>query len=124
MFSISKTFHFSASHQLDGLPEDHQCSRLHGHNYLVKVELQSATLDEVGFIVDYGELAPFKQFLDDNFDHRHLNDVLTFNPTSERFAQFLCRRIRDIVPLPEDVRVVMHVSETPSSWASYSEVAA
>lgn len=39
MFRITKEFHFSASHQLTGLPEDHQCARLHGHNYIVEVEL-------------------------------------------------------------------------------------
>lgn len=39
MFRIRKEFHFSASHQLTHLPPDHQCARLHGHNYIVVVEL-------------------------------------------------------------------------------------
>lgn len=38
-YEITKEFHFSASHQLDYLPEGHQCKRLHGHNYIVKVTL-------------------------------------------------------------------------------------
>ncbi|HBU96439.1 6-pyruvoyl trahydropterin synthase family protein, partial [Thalassospira lucentensis] len=40
MFTITKQFAFSASHQLAGLDADHPCSRLHGHNYIVEVELK------------------------------------------------------------------------------------
>ena len=39
MNTISKEFHFSASHQLFGLKEGHPCGRLHGHNYIVKIFL-------------------------------------------------------------------------------------
>ena len=60
MFSISKRFSFSASHQLGHLPEGHPCARLHGHNYDVEVEIQSPCLDDRGFCqVDYGELKTF-----------------------------------------------------------------
>ena len=53
MFRITKEFHFSASHQLKGLPAEHQCARLHGHNYVVEVELSAETLNEHGFVRDY-----------------------------------------------------------------------
>lgn len=89
MFTIKKEFSFSASHQLDGLPKDHPCSRLHGHNYKIIVELKSEKLDEIGFVKDYRELDLFKEFLDKNFDHRHLNDILPYNPTAENIAQIL-----------------------------------
>ena len=46
MYRISKEFHFSASHQLIGLPEDHQCARLHGHNYIVVVELTAEDAEQ------------------------------------------------------------------------------
>ena len=39
MFKISKEFYFSAAHALFGLPDDHPCTRLHGHNYVVTVHL-------------------------------------------------------------------------------------
>ena len=45
MFRIRKEFHFSASHRLEHLPPDHQCARLHGHNYVVVVELAAETLN-------------------------------------------------------------------------------
>jgi 7-carboxy-7-deazaguanine synthase len=70
MFTISKKFEFSASHQLVGLPDDHPCSRLHGHNYTIEVELQSDGVDETGFVVDYRELDVVKRWIDDILDHR------------------------------------------------------
>ena len=50
MFRIMKEFHFSASHQLDHLPAEHQCARLHGHNYIVVVELAGERLNADGFV--------------------------------------------------------------------------
>ncbi|MGO8249243.1 6-carboxytetrahydropterin synthase, partial [Rhizobium johnstonii] len=38
MYRITKEFHLSSSHQLDHLPADHQCARLHCHNYVGIVE--------------------------------------------------------------------------------------
>ena len=116
MFTITKEFHFSASHVLDGLREGHQCGRLHGHNYIVTVELSAEALDPAtGFVVDYGELAPLKQLIDDRLDHRHLNDVLWTNPTAELLAKWLfdwCQANEPTWPVSG-----IGVSETPKTWA-------
>lgn len=121
MFIISKEFAFSASHQLDGLPPDHQCARLHGHNYVVRVELRSDDLDRTGFVLDYGELAPIKELIDTQLDHRHLNDILPMNPTAEAMAKWLTEAVRGAVPVPPRARVSVAVSETPKTWATYVE---
>lgn len=115
MFQIKKAYAFSASHQLTNLPKEHQCARLHGHNYIVEVVLESEELNEVGFVQDYGDLKPIKEWLDDNFDHQHLNDVLDFNPTSEKFAQYIFDSWRFTYPL----LIAVRISETPTSWAEY-----
>jgi hypothetical protein len=57
LYTIAKSFSFSASHKIEGLSADHPCSRLHGHNYEVEMILQSSVLDAVGFVRDYRELA-------------------------------------------------------------------
>jgi len=115
MFTIIKEFHFSASHQLEGLPEWHQCSRLHGHNYVVQIILSANTLNQVGFVVDYNELKPLKDFLDEKFDHRHLNDVLDFQTSAENIAHYLYHWAKPCWPEVVAVRV----SETPKTWAEY-----
>lgn len=120
MFSISKEFHFSASHQLSGLPADHQCARLHGHNYIVKIGIQAPDLNDVGFILDYADLAPIKAFIDDTLDHRHLNDVLDFNPTAEHMALWFHGVTCEALDLPTDSQVTISISETPKTWATYT----
>jgi 6-pyruvoyltetrahydropterin/6-carboxytetrahydropterin synthase len=89
IYTIAKEFGFSASHVLEGLPDGHQCGRLHGHNYVVELELRAEQLDERGFVLDYGELAPFKEWVDTHLDHRHLNDQVDGNPTAENLAAIL-----------------------------------
>ncbi|URM88715.1 6-carboxytetrahydropterin synthase [Streptomyces sp. MRC013] len=114
---ITKQFAFSASHRLDGLPEGHQCGRLHGHNYLVEVEL-SAGRDQLtgpGFVRDYGDLAGIKGWIDEWLDHRHLNDVMKDNPSAEHLAVFIYEQWCTTYPELTAVRV----SETPKTWAEY-----
>ncbi len=115
MFRVSKEFHFSASHALQHLPSEHPCSRLHGHNYVVEIELAAAQLNANGFVRDYHDLAPLKAYIDDVFDHRHLNDVLDGYPTAENMAKHFYDW--SIARWPETVAV--RVSETPKTWAEY-----
>lgn len=121
MWQISKDFKFSASHQLIGLPEGHQCGRVHGHNYIVRVTLASNRLDSHGFVLDYGELKPFSTWIDETLDHRHLNDVIDLQPSAELIAVHLAAMVRRLAPLPPRCTVKVAVSETPNTWAEYSE---
>ena len=117
MYKISKQFTFSASHELAQMPGGHPCKRVHGHNYVVEVELSSIHLDDYGMILDYHELSKFKNYLDTAFDHRHLNDVLDGYPTAENLARhfFLwCRQRWSQVS-------AIRVSETPKTWAEYRD---
>lgn len=121
--TISKEFTFSASHQLEGLAQDHKCARLHGHNYVVRVEVEGTT-DQIGFVVDYGDLAEFGHYLDDVLDHRHLNDIMVENPTAEYLARHLISILRKVVvnALPggdHPLTIAVSISETPKTWATY-----
>ena len=115
MFRITKEFHFSASHVLETLPEDHPCARLHGHNYVAVVELAAETLNDHGFVRDYRDLKDLKAYIDDRLDHRHLNDVLDGSPTAENLAKHLHDWCAARWPETRAVRV----SETPKTWAEY-----
>jgi 6-pyruvoyltetrahydropterin/6-carboxytetrahydropterin synthase len=116
MFRITKEFHFSASHRLSSLPDDHPCARLHGHNYVVVVELAAAELDAHGFVRDYRDLSVLKSYIDDTFDHRHLNDVLGHDAaTAETLARHFYEWCRERFAETQAVRV----SETPKTWAEY-----
>lgn len=116
MYTISKQFPFSASHVLHGLKEGHPCGRLHGHNYIIEVVLQSEGLNQHGFVRDYRELSDLKNYIDEKVDHRHLNDVFGENATTaEQIAQHFYEWCK--ARWPEVVAI--RVSETPRTWAEY-----
>jgi 6-pyruvoyltetrahydropterin/6-carboxytetrahydropterin synthase len=115
-FVISKEFGFSASHVLHGLPKDHQCARLHGHNYTVEIELAAEQLDARGFVVDYGELGTFREWIDRKLDHRHLNDCMAPNPTAENLAELLYGVAYTLLG---NAVAAIRVRETPKTCAEY-----
>ena len=119
MYIIRKEFHFSASHQLNGLPKTHPCSRLHGHNYVITVELKSDQLNVVGFVKDYRELDVIKDWIDSTLDHEHLNSVLSFNPTAENMANFFYHTFIELLPQSNSWISAVEVSETPKTMARY-----
>lgn len=121
MFTISKDFEFAASHQLTLLPETHKCSRLHGHNYVVKVTVNSGVLNKHGFVVDYAELTDFKTLLDTKYDHRHLNNILE-TPTAENLAEHFYKEVAIILAqhfVGRPWQLIIGVSETPKTWATF-----
>ncbi|MEU8587104.1 6-carboxytetrahydropterin synthase [Streptomyces sp. NPDC048664] len=119
MLTVSKEFHFSASHVLDRLPSAHPCARMHGHNYIVVLELSAtrADLTEAGFVRDYRELDVFKKWMDDTLDHRHLNEAVGagISPSAENLAVWIFDHWIDRFPELAAVRI----SETPKPWAEY-----
>ena len=90
MYTISKQFTFSASHQLLNMDESHQCYRLHGHNYIVEVELQAEQLNKYGFVRDYHDLDALKKYIDSTLDHRHLNEVFGHDDTTAELWRSFC----------------------------------
>ncbi|MEU5995244.1 6-carboxytetrahydropterin synthase [Spirillospora sp. NPDC047418] len=119
-FIIGKRFDFEAGHQLPGLPPEHKCSRQHGHSYQVEVILTAPSLEEPGFVTDFGALAGFKEFLVAELDHRNLHQVLPVKPTSERLAQFLAGWfIQNVEPEIPGRLVAVCVRETGRSWARF-----
>ncbi|MBA4782632.1 MAG: 6-carboxytetrahydropterin synthase QueD [Rhizobiales bacterium] len=116
MYKITKEFHFSAAHQLAHLPDGHPCARLHGHNYIVKVELTANMLDDDGFVIDYHDLAPLKAYVDEHFDHRFLNEVLGHDRVT---AEYLAKTFYDWCRARWPQVSAVMVSETPKTWAEY-----
>lgn len=116
MYRISKEFTFEAAHQLKGLPDGHQCGRMHGHSYRVIVTLESDTLNEHSFIVDYGELSLLKIYIDLELDHQILNEVLPLEqPSAENLAKYFYEVAKGNWPEVAEVAV----SETQKTWATY-----
>jgi 6-pyruvoyltetrahydropterin/6-carboxytetrahydropterin synthase len=117
-YTITKDFGpLCLSHQLLGLAEGHKCGNVHGHNVTVRVVLVSPDLDAHGFVVDYGDLAPLKDWLWAEFDHCHLNGVVDFQPTAENMARHIYEHAVREFGWPV---ASVGWSETPATWALYT----
>ena len=131
MYRIAKRFRFAAAHHLPTLPPEHKCSRPHGHNYTVEVVLVAFTLDEHGFVLDYGELSRTVGWsIREHFDHRDLNALADapkqYGPTAEWLAATFYFLTEDLLRkdglLTEGKLAVdsVRVSETDDTWAEFS----
>lgn len=137
--------HFCAAHRIEGHPK---CGRLHGHNYLVSVQLLSNDLNAAGMVMDFGDVkAPLKRFLDSKLDHRFLvsqanvqaqcvyyaaassnfavmDDLVVLpvqHTTAEELARYFYHEFEQY--LPETVRLYsVTVQETASSSATYMKL--
>lgn len=118
---VGRRFSFDAAHHLAGLPGDHKCRRTHGHTYTVEVCLGAPSLSGPGFVTDFADLAPFGDYIKTRLDHRYLNEVLDFEPTSELIAGHLARWFTEhLQPRIPGRLLWLRVSETPSTWAQYT----
>ncbi len=87
---------FAAAHTLRGYPG--ACSRMHGHNWKVEVEVDATELDGIGMGLDFKVIKQSARELVGELDHRYLNEVPPFdmlNPTAENIAAHLYRGLTD-----------------------------
>ena len=85
---------FASAHTLRDYPG--ACSRMHGHNWKVELEVIASKLDEVGMAVDFKKMKQVAREVGDRLDHRYLNELEPFteiNPTAENIAAYLYREI-------------------------------
>lgn len=116
MYELMVEESFSAAHRL--LKCNTPCENLHGHNWLVKVFVQSKELDkEVGWVVDFKELKTALKNILGTFDHQILNDVLPVSPTAENIAKYIYDKLKIIFPGTAKVSIW----ETERACASYFE---
>jgi 6-pyruvoyltetrahydropterin/6-carboxytetrahydropterin synthase len=93
-FDLIRSFRFEAAHSLPRAPEGHKCRRLHGHSFLVDVQVTGQAGDESGWVIDFGDIDALWAPLHDELDHRYLNEISGLdNPTSENIARWIWERL-------------------------------
>lgn len=89
-YTLKVVTDFAAAHLLRDYPGE--CSRLHGHNWKVEVEVIATALDEVGMGLDFKAIKAAAKEIIAGPDHHHLNEIPPFdeiNPTAENIAAYL-----------------------------------
>ena len=83
MFTVFKDFTFAAAHQIRG----HRggCENLHGHNYKVEIYARGEELNNIGLLIDFGDLKKAADEIVNYLDHRNLNEL----PPFEALQQYM-----------------------------------
>ena len=72
---ITKKFRFEAAHFLPQMPEGHKCRRLHGHSFLIEVNLQGEADPLTGILIDFGDIKSVVKPYVEMLDHWLINEV-------------------------------------------------
>ena len=121
LFEVMIERNFSSAHQLRGYKG--KCENLHGHNYKIEIYARGRELDNIGLLVDFGELKDAADEVVQYLDHRNINELPPFdvelNPSAENLARYILERVSSRVG---DDRVQVYkvrCFETPTSVATY-----
>ena len=113
---------FASAHTLRDYPG--ACSRLHGHNWKVEVEVMASSLDKVGMGVDFKEIKKATKQVTAELDHRYINEIKPFdeiNPTAENIAAYIYKGVSELI---NNDRVQVHAVtlwETERACVRYCE---
>lgn len=123
MYEIFIKTHFSAAHFLRNYPGN--CEHLHGHNWDVEVVVGAGELNNIDVAMDFRDLKRLVGDIMSDLDHINLNDHPAFteaNPSSERIAEYVFRKLREgLESFPEVTPLRVVVCETPGAGVIYYE---
>lgn len=111
VFRLYKDFHFEAAHQLTKVPVGHQCGRLHGHSYKVRVHCIGKLDPEKDWVVDYADIAKASLPVINSLDHTFLNHHLDVETTAENLAWWIAQQIHPNLSCLQAIEVF----ETPTT---------
>ncbi len=113
---IGCRFTFQAAHRLPNVPDGHKCKRLHGHTYLLDIEIEGPVDPTVGWVLDYAFIDEVVRTTVISFlDHSYLNERIV-NPTSEAIVDWIWDRLETTNWGPARLARV-RVGENEWSWA-------
>lgn len=139
MTSVTRYHDISAGHRV--VDHEGKCKHLHGHNYRFHFTCVAGGggLDHLGRVIDFSVIkSTLCEWLEENWDHRMLIwqsdplrsrleeidpqgiQVVYFNPTAEKMAEFLVHAIGPEVLAGTGVKLVkVVVEETRKCLATY-----
>jgi len=103
---LVREFTFEAAHHLPNVPSGHKCGRLHGHSFRVDVICEGDADPETGWLIDFADIKRAVEPLIDQLDHHYLNEIEGLsNPTAERIAMWIWKRLAPTLPVLSQINV-------------------
>ena len=113
---------FASAHTLRDYPG--ACSRMHGHNWKVEVEVIATELDNVGMGIDFKAIKKATKQVTAELDHRYLNEIKPFdeiNPTAENLAAYIYKGVSELINNQRVEVSAVTLWETERACVRYSE---
>ena len=113
---------FASAHTLRDYPGD--CSRMHGHNWKLEVEVTATSLNNHSMGMDFKTIKTATRELAKTLDHRYLNDIPPFdtlNPTAENIAQYFYQNLSNTLNIDSAKISGVTLWETDRACVRYSE---
>jgi queuosine biosynthesis protein QueD len=112
---ITKIFTFDSAHQLEDY--EGKCRHLHGHTYKLEVTVKGEMGDN-GMVFDFSILKKVvTERVISQLDHKYLNEVFDFNPTSENMVVWIFEQIDECFEGQPCTLECVKLWETATSYA-------
>jgi 6-pyruvoyltetrahydropterin/6-carboxytetrahydropterin synthase len=139
MITCTRRVEFDAAHRV--MKHESKCKMLHGHRYVVEATFMAAELDEIGRVVDFGNIKTILgNWIDDNLDHNTILNIadkqlgdqiakitdqeiyyMDNNPTAENLSQHLLEDICSKLFADYEAKCTkIRIFETPNCFADAS----
>ncbi len=135
MITCTRRIEFDAAHRI--INHESKCKMLHGHRYALEASFAAGNLDDLGRVIDFGEIRQLLgNWIDENLDHntilsikdKNLGDKISSetgqkiyyieeNPTAENIAQYILNEICPKIFATKNVKcVAIKLYETPNCY--------
>jgi 6-pyruvoyltetrahydropterin/6-carboxytetrahydropterin synthase len=123
IYTLKIVTDFAAAHTLRDYPG--ACSRMHGHNWKVEVEVQATELDKVGMGIDFKDIKQATRNVTEELDHYYLNDIPPFdrvNPTAENIASYIFQAVSELINTERVTVKAVTLWETERACVRYEQL--
>lgn len=121
MYTVAVMRNFVGQHYLIGGDWGAE-NEWHSHHYRIELQLEGATLDRHGYLVDIVDIEHHLEALIAGYRDKTLNDLPEFaglNPSIEHFARILCEALDARISAPNIGALTVRLWENDIAWAAY-----
>lgn len=121
MYTVAVKRDFVAQHFLIGGDWGAE-NALHSHHYMIELQLEGASLDQHGYLVDIVDIEANLDALVSEYRDKTLNELPTFaglNPSIEHFSRILCKTLSERIAAPNISVFTVKLWENEIAWAAY-----
>lgn len=121
MYTLAVQRNFTGQHFLIGGDWGAE-NQWHSHHYRLEIQLEGATLDQHGYLVDIVQVEALLEAIVTRYRDKTLNDLPEFaglNPSIEHFCRIVCANFSDDLNAPNISGVRVQIWENEIAWAAY-----